>query len=338
MAFYDHLTDFAGLPVADYMEARRLTRSGDDPASRHRPPELDGLADPGSVAWRLTRYGYGYDEGDQWSSLDYLTGFTGFVSDPAAVSAVVVGSLVDAFRVESSDEVRDAFVEIAPRLSGLRFLFYADLFAEECEASWIRHGDLSPLVAAYPRLTGFAARGTGRLSLESLEHPGLRGLTLQGGGLPGRLARQVASSRLPELEHLELWLGVEDYGGDTAPEDLGPVLSGRAFPGLRSLGLRNAEHTGAWVRALAKAPVTARLHTLDLSLGVLRDEDVAPLLEAPVFRGLRRLDLHHHYLSEEAAGEVRRVLTDAGVEVDLSERLEPDTHHDEVHYYTAVSE
>ncbi|MFD6950951.1 hypothetical protein A6A08_20785 [Nocardiopsis sp. TSRI0078] len=338
MTFHEPLSEFAGLPVADYMEARLLERSGQDAGPGRRSPELDGLADPGSVAWRLTRYGCGYDEGDQWSALDYLTGFTGFVSDPAAVTAVVVGSLVNAFAVESSDEVRDAFVEIVPRLPGLRALFYTDLSFEECEASWIRHSDLSSLVAAYPGLTGFAVRGTGYLSLDALEHPGLRRLTLQGGGLPGRLARQVASARLPELERLELWLGVEDYGGDAAPQDLAPVLRGEAFPRLRSLGLRNAEHTGAWVRTLAEAPVTARLHTLDLSLGTLRDEDVAPLLEAPAFRGLRRLDLHHHYLSEEAADEVRRVLTEAGVEVDLSDPQEPDTYDDEVHYYTAVSE
>jgi hypothetical protein len=338
LTFHDHLSEFAGLPVASYQEARFLERRGETVPSGARSPEGNGLADPGSVAWRLTQYGDDLP-GDP---REYLEGFLEFVGAPAAIRALVVGSLVEGFQVESSDTVRDALAEAAPRLPGLRSLFYADLICDECEASWIEHGDLSPLVNAFPGLTEFAVRGTARLSLEALEHEGLRRLTLQGGGLPGRLAREVAAARLPALEHLELWLGVDNYGGDTTPEDLAPVLSGEAFPRLRSLGLRNAEHTGAWVRALTDAPVTSRLRTLDLSLGTLRDEDVPSLLESPVFRGLRRLDLHHHYLSEEAEKEVRAALTRAGVETDLSDGQEPEADsydgETELHYYTAVSE
>ncbi|WP_435109359.1 STM4015 family protein [Nocardiopsis synnemataformans] len=334
MTFHDHLTEFAGLPVASYPEARRLEEHGETTAPGVRSPERDGLADPGSVAWLFDEYGI------PEVPREHLESFLEFVGAPASVRALVVGGLVDGFEVESSDAVRDALAEAAPRLPGLRSLFYADLICDECEASWIRHGDLSPLVTAFPGLTGFAVRGTTRLSLEALEHDGLHRLTLQGGGLPGRLAREVASARLPALEHLELWLGMEDYGGDTTAQDLAPVLSGEAFPGLRSLGLRNAEHTGAWVRVLAEAPVTSRLHTLDLSLGTLRDEDVPVLLESPVFRGLGKLDLHHHYLSEEAEKEVRAAFTGAGVEVDLSDREGPnlDTYDGEPTYYTAVSE
>ncbi len=338
MTFHDHLTEFAGLPVASYPEARRMERRGEAVPPGARSPERDGLADPGSVAWRLDQYGDDIPEEPR----GHLESFLEFVGAPDAVRALVVGNLVEGFEAESSDAVRDALVRLAPRLPGLRDLFYADLSFMECEASWIRHGDLSPLVNAFPGLTGFAARGTTELSLETLEHDGLRSLVLQGGGLPGRLAREVAAARLPALEHLELWLGVDGYGGDTVPEDLAPVLSGEAFPRLRSLGLRNAEHTGAWVRALADAPVTTRLHTLDLSLGTLRGEDVPALLESPVFRGLRRLDLHHHYLSEEAEEEVRAAFTRAGVETDLSDGQEPevDTYDEgtELHYYTAVSE
>ncbi|MFC9088730.1 STM4015 family protein [Nocardiopsis dassonvillei] len=334
MTFHDHLTEFAGLPVASYQEACRLERRGETVPPGARSPEGDGLADPGSVAWRLDEYGDGVPE----TPGEYLERFLEFVGAPASVRAVVVGSLVEGFEAGSSEAVCAALVEVAPRLPGLRSLFYADLVLDECEASWIEHGDLSPLVNAFPGLTGFSVRGTTCLSLEALEHDGLRRLALQGGGLPARLTREVVSARLPALEHLELWLGVDDYGGDTTPEDLAPVLSGGAFPGLRSLGLRNAEHTGAWVRVLAEAPVTARLHTLDLSLGTLHDEDVPPLLESPVFRGLGKLDLHRHYLSEEAEKEVRAVFTRAGVEVDLSGRENPDVWGSGAVYYPAVSE
>jgi hypothetical protein len=334
LTFHDHLSEFAGLPVASYPEALRLERRGEGVPSGGRSPEGDGLADPGSVAWRLDQYDLGDDD-----PRAHLEGFLEFVGDPAAVRALVIGDLVEGFfEVKFSDAVRDALVEVAPRLPGLRSLFYADLTFEECEASWIEHGNLSSMVTALPGLAEFAVRGTIRLSLEGLEHDGLRRLTLQGGGLPAKLTREVVSARLPALEHLELWLGVKDYEGDTTAEDLTPVLSGEAFPGLRSLGLRNAEHTGAWVRVLAEAPVTSRLHTLDLSLGTLHDEDVPPLLESPVFRGLGKLDLHRHYLSEEAEKEVRAVFARAGVEVDLSGREKPDVWGGGVVYYPAVSE
>ncbi|WP_017571187.1 STM4015 family protein [Nocardiopsis halotolerans] len=336
--FTNHLTEFAGLPVVNY-----LNLPGEEVREWSGEPDLDPgtLADPGAVAWGLSHY---YDEmGDPRSARRYLTGFVESVSDPAAVTAVVIGSLVEAFEVESSDEVRDLLVELAPRLPGLRSLFYADLVVEECEASWIRHGNLSPLVAAFPGLTGFAVRGTSHLSMEALEHDGLRGLTLQGGGLPRKLARQVVGARLPSLEHLELWLGVEDYGGDTAPEDLGPVLSGEAFPKLRTLGLRNTENLRSWFPVLAEAPVLSSLEVLDLSLGDLSDEGARALIDlAPAFRGLKRLDLHHHYLSEDMCERVRAALP--GVEVDLSDVREPEIDGDEddedreVYYYTAVAE
>ncbi len=39
-------------------------------------------------------------------------------------------------------------------------------------------------------------------------------LTIESGGLPAAVVREVASAHLPALEHLELWLGEENYGGD----------------------------------------------------------------------------------------------------------------------------
>jgi hypothetical protein len=231
----------------------------------------------------------------------------------------------ETFSVQCPDPVKRALLEVAPDLTGLRSLFYCDVTYEQIEVSWLELGDMAPVLDALPRLTEFAVRGTGGMSLHVPRHGALRRLTLQGGGLSGKLAREVVSSGLPVLEHLELWLGVEDYGGDTAPEDLAPVLSGEAFPALRSLGLRNAEETDLWVPLLADSPLTAKLHTLDLSLGTLTDKGAQILLEAPVFRSLRRLDLHHHYLSEETAERVRAAFTGAGVDVDLSDRGEPDT-------------
>jgi len=175
-------------------------------------------------------------------------------------------------------------------------------------------------------------RGTEELDLDPVRHTSLRELAFESGGLPAGIVRLVTECDLPALEHLELWLGVSFYGGDTEPADLAPILAGTRYPVLRHLGLRNAEIADQVAAALAGAPVVARLEALDLSLGILGDDGAEALLAGQPLTHLRRLDLHHHFLSDAMMARLRADLP--GVDVDLSERLreEPDQR------YTAVSE
>ncbi|PDP89320.1 hypothetical protein CQJ94_02700 [Glycomyces fuscus] len=349
MAFETHLTEFAGLPVVEYRSpeewareaekdrerAERRGRGFTDPGPYPPPALAAALADPGSAAWRLSA--------DEEPS-DHYRRFTAQV-DQDRVAAVVLGDMRETFSVQCPDPLKRALLEVAPDLTGLRSLFYCDVTYEQLEVSWLELGDMAPVLDALPRLTEFAVRGTGGMSLHVPRHDSLRRLTLQGGGLPAGLTREVVSSGYPALEHLELWLGVENYGGDTTPEDLAPVLSGEAFPRLRSLGLRNAEHTDDWVPVLAEAPVASRLHTLDLSLGTLTDKGGQALVEAAAaFGHLKRLDLHRHYLSEEMSEQVRAAFAGTGVDVDLSGREvgsdweDENFDYDSAGYYTAVAE
>jgi hypothetical protein len=337
-----HLTEFAGLPVVEFPAVG--AEEGDTYAeeSAQSPEALAAaVAGPGSVAWRL-RVSSVYPAEDFG---DYLARFLATV-DTSLVRALIVGGWGDFEEEPPSTVPRDALIGHADAFPGLRALFFGEIVQEEYEISWIHQTDLAPLVAAFPNLEELTVRGTGdpylgdgKLEMALAEHTGLRTLVLQSGGLPGRVSREVAASPLPALENLELWLGVEAYRGDTTPDDLARVLSGEAFPSLRSLGLRNAEDVDDWIPVLAQAPVLASLDVLDLSLGILTDRGGRALAEAAsAFAGLRRLDLHHHYLSEDVCGRIREALP--GVEVDLSDRREPGVYDwsDEEHYYTAVSE
>ncbi|MFD3687176.1 STM4015 family protein [Nocardiopsis sp. NPDC058631] len=356
MPNHSHLTEFAGLPVVEFPaldtvdhEYQRMVHRG-EPVPDPYPPHAAlaaGSAAPGSVAWRLrTEEPVRYSRPGWSSRLEdtaaYVTRFAEEV-DLSAVTALIVGNMAGDVEAVPSDEVRDRLLGIAPRLTGLRSLFFAEVVQEENEISWIEHGDLAPLLAAFPDLVGFTVRGgSAGPGLRIAEHRALRSLTVQSGALRPEVVRDVGASSLPNLERLELWLGAKEYGGESTPEDLAPVLSGTAFPGLRHLGLRNTEDLDGWVPALAGAPLVAALDTLDLSLGTLTDEGARVLLDAPVFRGLGRLDLHHHYLSEEMAERVRAEFTASGVEVDVSapQEAEVDEYDGEthVHRYTAVSE
>jgi hypothetical protein len=334
------LTEFAGLPVVEFPASgtsqerlERLREQGGDPR------------DPASTAWRL-RTSAGMHTTSEDSYTDYFARFLAEV-DTERLTALVIGEWA-----YSSDgalyEAAELLVEHADALPNLRSVFFGDITFEECELSWISQPDLAPLVAAFPRLESLTVKGAdgtqGKLGLHVPSHTSLRSLTLRSGGLPGRVVREVASSGLPALEHLELWLGMEDYGGSTRPRDLAPVLSGEAFPRLRYLGVRNAERWAEWIPVLAEAPVVERLEVLDLSLGILTDPGAQELVDrAGAFRGLRALDLHYHFLSEEMEERVRAAFAGSGVELDLGDAQRDEEEweaeeDEEPFYYTAASE
>jgi hypothetical protein len=86
---------------------------------------------------------------------------------------------------------------------------------------------------------------------------------------------------------------------------------------------------------VALAPVTARLEVLDLSMGTLGDEGAAALLASPAVKRLRKLDVHHHYVSPGLVEKLRGL----GIEVNADDVQEPDDWGDgQLHRFNAVSE
>jgi hypothetical protein len=83
------------------------------------------------------------------------------------------------------------------------------------------------------------------------------------------------------------------------------------------------------VEAVAGSPILGRLEALDLSEGTLTDEGAQVLLDTPGFRELKRLDLHHHFMSEDMEKRVLEAFTAAGVAVDVSGREEPEEAEEE---------
>ena len=76
------------------------------------------------------------------------------------------------------------------------------------------------------------------------------------------------------------------------------------------------------------------IRVLDLSLGTLTDEGAAALLASPSIARLERLDVHHHFCSEEMTAKLQAL----GVGVDDSGREKPDVYGDEAWRYVAVGE
>jgi hypothetical protein len=82
---------------------------------------------------------------------------------------------------------------------------------------------------------------------------------------------------------------------------------------------------------VATAPVLDHVRVLDLSLGTLGDVGAAALLASPAVARLQKLDIHHHYCSDEMVARLQGL----GIEVDASEQ---EREEDEDDRYVAVGE
>ncbi|MBD0710229.1 MULTISPECIES: STM4015 family protein [unclassified Streptomyces] len=318
MTIGHHLKEFHGLPVFDFPDEK----------ARVELPAAD------AVAWRISAPTYGESGDEQW-----VPRFERFLRtvDASRVRALVVGCWEEAYETSSAG-VLTALIGGNNRLSALEAVFVGDMTFEDCEISWIVQSDVTPLLAAYPRLRRLGVRGGTDLAFPSVRHTGLEALTVETGGLPAEVVRGIVGSDLPALQDLELWLGTDEYGGDSTPEDLAPVLDGSSFPALRRLALRNSVIQDAVAAAVAGAPVVARLDRLDLSMGVLTDEGATALLDGQPLTHLSHLDLSHHYLSDAVRLRVLAALEPHGVTVELGDAEKPEEDDDEVFRYVAVAE
>jgi hypothetical protein len=298
---HDHLTTFAGLPVFEF-------NLPDDEGVRPETP-----ADAENWAWRIAlEYS---DDGAGYPEL--LEAFLAEV-DSSRVKALILGFWSDEDMEADSDVACVPLIERAERFPALEALFIGDTTYDQIEVSWIYQSDPSPVLAAFPGLRVFGLRGTTNLSMAPLRHAALEELVLQGGGLPPEVVRAVGASELPALTELQLYLGSHWYSGGATGRDLAPILHGGAFPRLRHLGLRDADNQDDIAAEVAHAPVVAQLESLDLSLGNLSDSGAAALISGQSLSHLKKLDLHHHYLTEEMMQRVWAAFP--GIEVNLDEQ------------------
>ena len=235
----------------------------------------------------------------------------------------------------SSSIVVNALVAAKERLTSLKAVFIGDITYEESEISWINQSDISPLLAAYPNLDVLQVRGGKGLAFSSLHHDQIKTLIIQTGGLSRDAIAQIFAGNLPALEHLELWLGSDYYGGDSSVDDLRPILSGNLFPKLTYLGLCNSKYSDDIAQAIAQAPIIERIKVLDLSLGTLGDEGAEALLNCPAVNQLNTLNVAENFLSDEMIERLKQL----NIEVIADEQKEEeDEEEDEYKRYCSVAE
>jgi hypothetical protein len=307
MGIHGHTENFQGKPVVNY-------------------DKNVGIADPIDTVYRLW---FDYESAENTLAL-----LEHFLADPNAmkVTSLVVG--VWNYECESNQPVVELLTCSSHKLPNLSALFLGDIVEEESQISWIVQSNLSAMLQAYPQLEYLQIKGNDGLSFGEMKLDRLKTLIIETGGLSLSVAQEVFQAQLPALEHLELWLGTPDYGGDITPEDLAPLLDGSLFPRLNYLGLRDSEIADQVAVTVANASIVQRLKILDLSLGNMGDIGATALLDSPLIKYLDKLDLHHHYITEE----LTKKLTKLSLIVDVSDRQEASVYDGEEHRYIAVSE
>ena len=260
-------------------------------------PEV-GIVEPANTAYALR---WDYDSAPLETEL-----LTSFLEDSqtSKLEALIIGEWGEAYENDSS-EIINVLGNAKDKLTNLKAIYIGYMHSDECEISWIRQSDISPILRAYPQLEILQVRGGDGLQFNApVRHNNLQTLIVETGGLEPETVTQICNMNLPELEHLELWFGSSDYGGDCSVENVKPILEDLIFPDLTYLGLRNSEFSDEIAEAVVKSPLIETISVLDLSLGNLSDTGAEFLLNCAAVNELDILNVSDNYLSEGMVGKL----------------------------------
>lgn len=251
-----------------------------------------------------------------------------FCNDPKAgeVKQLVIGSWTgeDEYDKDSS-EVVELLVENKDKLANLEALMIGDITYDENEISWIEQSDVNPIIEAFSKLKHLQLRGGNSLSLGKIEHQNLEKIVIQSGGMPSHILHQLAKSSLPNLTHLELWLGSDNYGWNGDISDVQLLYSKELFPKLAYLGLKNSEIANDIALSLKDAQILTTVKELDLGKGTMTDEGAQALIDnLGEYSSLKILTLKSNYLSSEMIGKLRAGLSIKKIETKDQKDIDED--------------
>ncbi|HHL19486.1 MAG TPA: hypothetical protein ENJ33_07105 [Thiothrix sp.] len=262
--------------------------------------------------------------------------------DAATLDTLVIGFWAEDYDLSDTrylSRMLAVLIDHKDKLPALKALFIGNIAQEESEISWIEMVCLSPIISAFS-LENFRARGNGRFLEAPINNTGLKKLSLETGGLSAETIKHIIASDLPNLEHLELWIGDSEWYGDAKFAAIQPLLNSNKFPNLQYLGLRNCNYADELAIALANgAEILTTVKTLDLSLGNLSNKGAKALATSVNIASLDKLDIHYHYIEDDA---LLATLATVVPELDASDQQEADIYEDdgeeEISRYVFVSE
>lgn len=252
---------------------------------------------------------------------------------------IVIGPWGDNCWDESEEGVQiiiDGIVANKEKFSHVTSLFFGDMGFEDCEVSWIIQGDYSKLWEAMPQLERLVIKGSNELVLGEITHENLKLLEIICGGLPKSVIASIQKAKLPALQKLLLYIGVEDYGFDGDASAIRDFLAESDFPQLTYLGITDSEIQDEITEVVLDCKYLSQITTLDLSFGTLTDKGGEMLLKKlPEYPNIKQLELYHHFLSDQMMKELQNL---PDIQVNVDEQQEPDDYDGEIYYYAMLTE
>jgi uncharacterized protein (TIGR02996 family) len=199
------------------------------------------------------------------------------------------------------------------------------------QISWHHTGNLSKLWKGVPNLRVLEIE-TGDFNVGKREAPALERGVFITGGLGKACAKGIATATMPKIKHLEIYYGVDEYGGDSTIKEVKPLLDRTDLKDLRYLGIKNSTFANDIAGALDGAKVLKGIKTLDLSYSTMTDEGANALAAAKSsLAHLDVLDLTHNYLSKAGVKTVQGICK----KVITAQQQESD---DGEYYYVGIAE
>jgi hypothetical protein len=274
-----------------------------------------------------------------------LTGLFAFRQKPS----------IEQLNIESygDESVIDYFIENNQNknIQKLRALHIGEISYRITEISWIYHGDrLGSLIQSLPINHFVSCGGIGSLQNAISTH--LVSLVIVTGGIGDAILESLFNeTHLPNLAHLELWLGEirrSSFSRNAMYKCMRKTLLSEEesglFPRLRYLGLRNSQHINGLAKLIPYAAITQRITTLDLSHGSLHEHGVYRLILAfeevlannsNAFDQLSQLILRDNYLVKSIQQQIEEYYEDTFEGLTYGERLFDDDDDEET---KAISE
>jgi len=286
--------------------------------------------------YKSKRFAYTYEDYDE-DNKNAGTMIEDIMNDPEFpdLEEIIVGDWGGAWE-ESAQPLIDGIIDNKERFSHIKSLFIGDMDYEACEVSWIMQADYSKLWEAMPQLEKIVIKGSMDLELGNIEHDSLKHFEIICGGLPKGNIASVRNAKLPSLQTLLLYIGVDDYGFDGDISTIQDLLAKSDFPELKYLGLTDSEIQDEITEAVLASKYISQITTLDLSMGSLTDKGGQMLLEKlPDYPNIKNLNLEYHYLSDKMMQKLESL---PDVEVNVDDQQEADEYDGDVYYYPMLTE
>ena len=169
------------------------------------------------------------------------------------------------------------------RLPNLRGFFLGDsnpYHLQLCE--------MTPILESHPLLEHLVIRGRDWLTIEPFRHLSLKSLVIESPDLKGEHLQALASSVIPNLEQLEIWVE------SASLESIRPLLSPALFPNLKKLGIIDPD-SDRICALLRDCLEVESLEEIDLSpASYLSAPGMQALLDCPAILNLKRINLSRY--------------------------------------------